>query len=57
MRLGMAESGLAEGGLPRPNEHQPQDRDAALGLLTPARRAALEALEREFRELLDAPRP
>ena len=60
MRLGMmhldiAETGLAEGGAPRSNEHQPRDGDAELNLLTPARRAALEALEREFHDLLNAP--
>jgi hypothetical protein len=29
-----------------------QDRDSEPNLMTPARRAALDALEREFRELL-----
>jgi hypothetical protein len=31
-----------------------QDRDSEQNLMTPARRAALEALEREFHELLQS---
>jgi hypothetical protein len=31
-----------------------QDEDSQKSLLTPARRAALDALEREFRELLES---
>ena len=36
------------------HERKTDDTDTAPGLLTPARRAALDALEREFRELLQA---
>jgi hypothetical protein len=32
----------------------PKDDDSRKSLLTPARRAALDALEREFQELLDS---
>jgi hypothetical protein len=36
------------------NERKSEHNDNPPSLLTPARRAALEALEREFRELLQA---
>jgi len=35
---------------------QDHDADAPLSLMTPARRAALDALEREFHDLLRSPR-
>jgi hypothetical protein len=37
------------------DEPQSQERKAELSLMTPARRAAIDALEREFRDLLNAP--
>ena len=37
------------------DQRTPQDDDTEQSLLTPARRAALDALEREFRDLLKAP--
>jgi len=40
------------------HERQSQPSEAEQSLMTPARRAALEALEREFRDLLNArPQP
>jgi len=36
------------------NERKTEHNDNQVSLLTPARRAALDALEREFRELLQA---
>ena len=36
------------------DEQQRQDDDTRQSLMTPARRAALDALEREFRDLLKA---
>jgi hypothetical protein len=37
---------------PQSAERTPQESDTEHSLMTPARRAALDALEREFRELL-----
>ena len=39
----------------QPDQRTPQDNNNQQSLMTPARRAALDALEREFRELLNSP--
>jgi hypothetical protein len=49
MRLDTAENRTSQ-----LDERQPQDSDIQPSLMTPARRAALDALEREFRDLLNA---
>ncbi|MEP7029460.1 MAG: hypothetical protein ABI830_00845 [Pseudolabrys sp.] len=51
MGLDTADSGSSPSDVCR---HQEEDNHQSL--LTPARRAALDALEREFRELLSGPR-
>jgi hypothetical protein len=49
MRLDMVDNRTSQS-----NERQSQESEGQPNLLTPARRAALDALEREFRDLLNA---